>query len=447
MNNLKKSISVLFLCVIMLFSAISFNVNAEQTKSANLLFSTEENGMTVISVMLPPSDKLTAVDFSITLARATAETGKISTENTDISDIICDFDSFSEDTADTDSFTYTTAVKSDSINFSGFFLNSFSTEADLHLCDIIISANEEFTEEDLIEFSYTLTCEENIITGKHTYSLLTNALFHKVKKIAYPTGDANLDGKVDSSDARRILRASVGLESLSLEESPYADSDCDGKISAADARFALRFSVGLEEAVLRSFDFSLEDGKNCDEGGNYTFTCSLTEKSFTMEIANGGHIFRVPDCLNPGCCIICNMENSPASGHKFNENGICTACGTDKAVLDEAVARLISAIDEIHTYDNLATDSLSLNKRPDFIAYTQEATKSIRNATDICEDIPDLKKVQEHLNTAYSLRYQAFLSATDENGEILSTAGNCNIILSAVKESNQHIDYAAYLYE
>ena len=53
-------------------------------------------------------------------------------------------------------------------------------------------------------------------------------------------GDVDGDGKVTASDARLILRASVGLETLDLER---ADVDGDGKVTASDAREALRTSV------------------------------------------------------------------------------------------------------------------------------------------------------------------------------------------------------------
>lgn len=53
-------------------------------------------------------------------------------------------------------------------------------------------------------------------------------------------GDVNGDGSVDSSDARLILRAAVGLENVPYEE---GDIDKDGKITSADAREALRRAV------------------------------------------------------------------------------------------------------------------------------------------------------------------------------------------------------------
>ncbi len=53
-------------------------------------------------------------------------------------------------------------------------------------------------------------------------------------------GDADGDGKITAADARLILRASVGLESIDLNT---GDMDSDGKITANDAREALKKSV------------------------------------------------------------------------------------------------------------------------------------------------------------------------------------------------------------
>ncbi len=60
------------------------------------------------------------------------------------------------------------------------------------------------------------------------------------------TGDVNFDGSVTAADARLILRASAGLESLSVSQLPVADINGDSRVTAADARIVLRMSAGLE---------------------------------------------------------------------------------------------------------------------------------------------------------------------------------------------------------
>lgn len=448
MTNAIKKFSAMLLSAVLLLSALPVTSFADHTHDIDIAFSEAADGNTVASLILPRAEKLTAIDFSIVLTSDTAVIEKISTEGTDISDSIFDFDNLPEDSAEKEIFTYTTTEKPDSINFSGFFLNSLTTDESFHICDIIFSSEKEFSEEDIFEFACTLSCEECSKSQKRIYSLKNQDIADNVKKSAYPSGDADLSGNVDASDARRILRASIGLETLSLEEAPYADSDYDGKITSNDARFSLRLSVGLENKVMHCFTISLEEGKTCNDGGNYTFTCSITEKIFSMEIMNGGHICHTAaDCLTSANCEVCNEEIHPAAGHSFDENGICTECATDKAVIDEAKAALITLLDEIHTYDTLAEEAFGLNKRLDFIKYIQEATKSLRKAADACEGVADLESVAQHLAEAYSIRFQAFVSIMDENGDIIASAGNCNTVRSAVSRSKEHIDYASFLYE
>ena len=58
-------------------------------------------------------------------------------------------------------------------------------------------------------------------------------------------GDANGDGMVTAADAALILRAIVGLNTLTPRGMFNGDADGDGEITAADAALILRFVVGL----------------------------------------------------------------------------------------------------------------------------------------------------------------------------------------------------------
>jgi len=60
-------------------------------------------------------------------------------------------------------------------------------------------------------------------------------------------GDIDGDNTISSSDARLVLRASVGLETFTEEIKALADVDKDGTVSSFDARLILRASVGLED--------------------------------------------------------------------------------------------------------------------------------------------------------------------------------------------------------
>ena len=70
-------------------------------------------------------------------------------------------------------------------------------------------------------------------------------------------GDANCDGMVTSADAALVLRALVGLSSLTAEGAINADvaSDFDGKPDAKDAVAILRYVVGL----INTFEIAAEE--------------------------------------------------------------------------------------------------------------------------------------------------------------------------------------------
>ena len=59
-------------------------------------------------------------------------------------------------------------------------------------------------------------------------------------------GDVNNDGKADYSDALLILRASIGLETLTEEQKQIADVTGEGKADYSDALKILRASIGLD---------------------------------------------------------------------------------------------------------------------------------------------------------------------------------------------------------
>lgn len=62
-------------------------------------------------------------------------------------------------------------------------------------------------------------------------------------------GDANSDGKVNSTDARSILRMAAGLETCAEADLPYCDVIQDEKITPADAREVLRAAAGLTKLI------------------------------------------------------------------------------------------------------------------------------------------------------------------------------------------------------
>lgn len=71
-------------------------------------------------------------------------------------------------------------------------------------------------------------------------------------------GDLNNDGRVDSSDALIILKASTSLASLSNSQKVYADVNADGKVDSADALLVLQRAVGINSI------FPAEKGEDPD---------------------------------------------------------------------------------------------------------------------------------------------------------------------------------------
>lgn len=62
-------------------------------------------------------------------------------------------------------------------------------------------------------------------------------------------GDMNNDGKVNSSDARTVLRAAAKLDVLTAEQAALADVNGDEKVNSSDARIILRMAAKLEPTV------------------------------------------------------------------------------------------------------------------------------------------------------------------------------------------------------
>ena len=68
-----------------------------------------------------------------------------------------------------------------------------------------------------------------------------SAIDYSVRKM----GDADGNGKVNSSDARLVLRAAALLDTLSDADAPFCDVTGDGLVKSADARDILRASAEL----------------------------------------------------------------------------------------------------------------------------------------------------------------------------------------------------------
>ena len=103
--------------------------------------------------------------------------------------------------------------------------------------------------------------------------------------LALTLGDMDSDNTVAAADARTILRAAVGLDTLTAEQAAKADMNTDGEINASDARLALRTAVGLELPVYEVY----ENQYDILRSGNYYMEMNLLDEGdAVMTIAVSG---------------------------------------------------------------------------------------------------------------------------------------------------------------
>lgn len=72
-------------------------------------------------------------------------------------------------------------------------------------------------------------------------------VFTEVIPRVFAKGDIDFDGQFTANDARTVLRASAGLETLSDAAKAAADVEKDDAVTAGDARLILRAAAGLED--------------------------------------------------------------------------------------------------------------------------------------------------------------------------------------------------------
>lgn len=142
-------------------------------------------------------------------------------------------------------------------------------------------------------------------------------------------GENGPDGVVTAGDARLVLRAAVGLEALSEEQTAIADTDDDGVLSSSDARTVLRMGVGLD-AVRHYFTKTVTLAPTCTEAGSMTLTCTECEEApVVAPIEALGHsetkevitpVTCETDGVNKCTCTVCGnvREEKVPLGHIWN---------------------------------------------------------------------------------------------------------------------------------
>ena len=101
----------------------------------------------------------------------------------------------------------------------------------------------------IYKFSTFLLCLVLLLTS---FSIIAFAEEGGTESTEEPTillGDMDLNGKVETTDARLILRLSAGMEELTDERLLTGDMNSDGLISVEDAVIALRKAIEVENTV------------------------------------------------------------------------------------------------------------------------------------------------------------------------------------------------------
>ncbi len=451
--RIKKFLSV-FLAFALLLS-FAFAVNAVSTDKAMLSFENNENDITV-SVVIPSPEKLSAIDFSISVISDSASISDMSFTGSDIEASALHSSELSDELTDENQFIYYHSMSDKKLSFSGYFIDSFSKDTDFLLCRITLKKSDNENNIHGIDFSYTLELADTSVSDSVSYELdFTEAENNTVNSKpdtsavtpSYLTGDVNFDGKVSADDARSVLRAAVGIQLLPVNSMAYANVDYDNAITSSDARSVLRLSVGLETPVRHQFDVAIDKNSLCSNGGSYTFYCGLTATAYTIELQSSEHIFNDASCINAKKCIICGYKEAEATGHNFNKNGICTTCNIQKSGLEHIEHELVLLLDEISAYDAIADSALNKNNNTDFVTYAAKSALLIKEAAQLCEDTTGLECTYSYLMTAYNIRFNAFLACMDKNGLILTDKDSCNTILLSVIFSRFYLSYAAEIYQ
>lgn len=253
------------------------------------------------------------------------------------------------------------------------------------------------------------------------------------------------DGTITAADARIILRASVGLETLDNELTLIADTDENGKITASDARTVLRMSVGLDE-LKHFYETTVKVEATCTVKAVYVKTCTECDDTFEIEgealghdlsikevltevtcdtdglekyscsrcdetkevVVPAGHVWNIPaaTCTEGMYCSRGDHEGDKALGHT-TDWGKCDRCKifitdrhpetaeTVKIKYDEAVAAVTKAyayIEETQTAASWLTSRAKV-ARPEYV----KALDAYKAAHDACGDIPEFADIKAYL--------------------------------------------------
>ncbi len=267
---------------------------------------------------------------------------------------------------------------------------------------------------------------------------------------------------ITAADARIILRASVGLETLTDEVYLLADTDENGNITAADARIVLRMSVGLEEQ-LHYYTKEILSAPDCVTAGKGKATCTECTDAYEYDIPALGHDFGEAEilvqvtcetdglekytCKREACGFIeertvplghtpdipaatCTKDQFCTRGsHIIKEKlghttdwGVCSNCKvyiTDRhsaaaATIKTKYLEAVAASDKAYAYINETIGSaswLQVKTKSAKIEYTKSKA-AFEAAYNACGDIPEFASIKENLGKAIE-NTQKILTAAD----------------------------------
>ena len=123
-------------------------------------------------------------------------------------------------------------------------------------------------------------------------------------------GDVDLNGKVETSDARFILRLSAGMEAVTEEIVEIADMNSDGIVSVEDAVLALRAAAKVEEGVVVIPDKNGDNFLSDDPNNEFI---QLIANTYKLDKESLVAIYSVPDS---GTNYVLEFKGSGLLGNK-----------------------------------------------------------------------------------------------------------------------------------
>ncbi len=246
-----------------------------------------------------------------------------------------------------------------------------------------------------------------------------------------PMGDVDGDGSTTSSDARIILRCSVGLESIDSANLAYANVDCDESVSSSDARLALRTSVGLEDVQMHYFALS-----------GSTYVCSHCDVSFSIPSVGSSHVhnYKHVGCNVPLRCD-CGAQSGKVPNHKINQQTtICTICGVNLTTMSEVIGYVNNVTDYSNSSLNAALREYNYGDYYDFFDNIIDYKLYLKLIVDKLSGLEDFKVAYDYFYKAYKLLDDALYYVTDYDGMITTNYSNASYVknkLPTVMEYNQ----------